>query len=98
MQARKILGSSVAAIEQFLGNVIARLEKRLPADLAAVNDDRDPDDIREEAREADGTSDADKETVDEQPIDSEKLKAEIAELTTYKQLAAPSARTPRAKS
>jgi SNF2 family DNA or RNA helicase len=88
MQARKILGSSVAAIEQFLGNVIARLEKRLPADLASVNDDRDPDDIREEASEADAPVDCDKGAAEEPPIDLEKLKIELAQLTRYKQLAA----------
>lgn len=88
MQARKILGSSVAAIEQFLANVIARLEKSLPADLAAVSDDRDPDDIREEAREADGAGSADDAADDEVPIDPLKLTAEITELSAYKQLAA----------
>lgn len=87
MQARKILGSSVAAIEQFLANVIARLEKSLPADLSAVNDDRDPDDIREEARESDAITDSD-DAAEPPPIDPEKLKAEIAELAAYKQLAA----------
>ena len=87
MQARKILGSSVAAIEQFLANVISRLEKSLPADLSAVNDDRDPDDIREEARESDAIADNDDAAGEQPPIDPEKLKVEIAELTAYKQLA-----------
>lgn len=87
MQARKILGSSVAAIEQFLGNVIARLEKSLPADLSAVNDDRDAEDIREEAREADFPADAD-DAKQPAPIDPVRLKAEIEELTRYRQLAA----------
>lgn len=88
MQARKILGSSVAAIEQFLANVIARLEKSLPADLSAVSDDRDPDDIREEAQEADTTADSDDVPAAQLPIDPGKLKAEIAELVAYKNLAA----------
>jgi len=88
MQARKILGSSIAAIEQFLANVIARLEKSLPADLATVSDDRDPDDIREEARDAGGGADAEDTPAIEVPIDPVKLKAEIAELAGYKQLAA----------
>ncbi len=88
MQARKILGSSVAAIEQFLANVIARLEKSLPADLAAVSDDRDPDDIREEARKADGAGAAEDVANGEVPIDPVKLKAEITELSGYKQLPA----------
>ncbi len=86
MQARKILGSSVAAIEQFLGNVIARLEKRQRIDLEAVNDDRDPEDIREEAREADG-DDGEESDNGEVIIDPVKLAAEIAELAAYKQRA-----------
>lgn len=88
MQARKILGSSVAAIEQFLANVIARLEKQTPVDLTAVNDDRDAEDIRDEARESDATIAADEAQPDQTPIDPEKLKAEIAELMRYKALAA----------
>ena len=86
MQARKILGSSVAAIEQFLTNVIARLEKQLPADLSTVIDDGDTEDIRAEAKEAEDEGDESDE--DQEPeIDPEKLQAEIDELTGYRDLA-----------
>ncbi|MEM7776975.1 MAG: helicase-related protein [Pseudomonadota bacterium] len=86
MQARKILGSSVAAIEQFLTNVIARLERQLPADLSSVTDDENAEDIQAEAREAqdDGEFDDDGSAVE---IDLEKLNAEISELTAYRDLA-----------
>ncbi|MBU2532505.1 MAG: DEAD/DEAH box helicase [Alphaproteobacteria bacterium] len=86
MQARKILGSSVAAIVQFLTNVISRLERQLPADISSVTDDENAADIEAEAREAedDGEIADDGRAID---IDPEKLAAEIAELTAYRDLA-----------
>ncbi len=86
MQARKILGSSVAAIEQFLTNVIARLERQLPADISSVTDDENADDIQAEAREDAEDGEAEEESAGLE-IDPEKLAAEIAELTAYRDLA-----------
>jgi superfamily II DNA/RNA helicase len=85
IQARKILGSSVAAIAGFLATVLDRLRRSQVADASSV---ADADDVEQVAEELDQSDDADDDgTPDDKPIDPAKLKAEIAELETYLQLA-----------
>ena len=84
IQARKILGSSVAAIAGFLQTILDRLRRNQVADMSTVADADDTDEVAEELDEDeadDGDAAADRQ------IDPKKLKAEIAEVETYLQLA-----------
>jgi superfamily II DNA or RNA helicase len=83
IQARKILGSSVAAIAGFLQTILDRLRRNQVADLSTVADADDTDEVAEEL-DADAIDDGDEE---EPQIDPKKLKAEIAEVEGYLQLA-----------
>jgi ERCC4-related helicase len=89
IQARKILGSSVAAIAGFLGSVLERLQSQQVADIATVADADDTAQMAEELDEAAALDDeADKTAEETGPlIDQVKLKAEIAELESYLTLA-----------
>jgi superfamily II DNA or RNA helicase len=97
IQARKILGSSVAAILGFLQTVLERLRRHQVADVSTVADVGDTEELAEELAE---TATLDGESADpegsggavggesEAPaIDPVKLKAEIAELESYIALA-----------
>jgi superfamily II DNA or RNA helicase len=95
IQARKILGSSVAAISGFLQTVLERLRRHEVADASTVEDVGDATELAEELQETDtldaGADDADGAATDDQQgpeIDPEALKDEIAELETYIGLAA----------
>lgn len=93
--ARKTLGSSIAAITLFLGNVIARLRKSQVADVSVVDDIDDTAEVGEEIADdavlsastngAGSEDDADDETPG--GIDQKALAAEIAELEGYLDLA-----------
>lgn len=89
---RKILGSSSFAIAATLDKMVARLERKLPVDQAALDDIDGVAETADEWREAGHDSEADgleadaEATADE--IDPEQLKAEIAELKRYRDLAA----------
>jgi superfamily II DNA or RNA helicase len=90
IQARKILGSSVAAIIGFLQTVIERLRRQQVADMSTVADVGDADELAEELDEAAilaGTESADEpldgEYSNTRTIDPAKLKAEIEELESY---------------
>jgi hypothetical protein len=100
IQARKILGSSVAAIAGFLVTVRERLESQQVADIATVADADDTTELANEIDEAAALDDeADKPAEEPGPqIDQVKLKAEIAELESYLALAKRSVPVPRAKS
>ncbi|MET3614758.1 superfamily II DNA or RNA helicase [Rhizobium aquaticum] len=91
--ARKTLGSSIAAIAQFLENVIARLKRNQAANEAVVDDIDDTAEVKEEIAdaavltsndEAQEQEDSDNRVVD---VDPQKLAAEIAELEGYLALA-----------
>ena len=88
---RKILGSSTFAVAQTLAKIIERLNR---IELPTLDDLADLDTAEEDAEEWDG-EDADDEA--DAPIDPEKLKAEIEELTGYRDLAFASPLTPRAR-
>ena len=85
IQARKILGSSVAAIAGFLETVLERLRRQQVADETTVEDVGDPDDVAEEIQEAAlDEDDAESDQDDSAPeIDPARLKAEIAEVESY---------------
>ena len=90
IQARKILGSSVAAIAGFLETVLERLRRHQVADESTVEDVGDTEELAEEMQEA--TLDVDdieaEETDDEVPeIDPVRLAAEIKEVESYLALA-----------
>ncbi|MGH6852090.1 MAG: helicase-related protein, partial [Methylocella sp.] len=93
IQARKILGSSVAAITGFLERVLARLRAKRTVEADALDDVGDSSEIAEELAEAatlggeaaNGASPADDGSAPE--INPEKLTAEIAELEAYLALA-----------
>lgn len=95
IQARKILGSSVAAIMGFLQTVIDRLRRKQVADLSTVADVGDGAELAEELDEAVtfSASEQSNEPLDAEDagdildIDSIKLKAEIEELERYIALA-----------
>ncbi len=96
IQARKILGSSVAAIAGFLGSVLERLQSQQVADITTVADADDTTELANELDEAAALDDeaaalddeADKPAEETGPlIDQVKLKAEIAELESYLTLA-----------
>lgn len=82
MVVRKILGSSTFAIGDTLAKIIERLKLMQPPTVETV---ADYDVADEEAEELEDTEDGDAQ--DEPPIDSEKLKAELAELEEYRKLA-----------
>lgn len=77
---RKILGSSTFAVAQTLAKIIERLER---IELPTLDDVADLDTAEEDSEEWDG-EDADDADA---PIDPAKLKAEIEELTGYRDLA-----------
>ena len=79
--ARKILGSSTFAISQFLQGIINRLEEKKRIDEGALDD---IDTVEELAEELDYEEEMPK---TEPPIDAAWLKAEIAELESYRDLA-----------
>ncbi len=93
IQARKILGSSVAAITGFLEQVLARLRAKRIVDADALADVGDSTEIAEELAEAatldgdaaNGALPADDGATPE--IDPQRLTAEIAELEAYLALA-----------
>ena len=85
IQARKILGSSVAAIAGFLTTVLERLRRRQVADASTVADADDVDEVAEELDQQDDLTDDG--SADDTPMNPDKLKAEIAELESYLQLA-----------
>ncbi len=82
MVVRKILGSSTFAIADTLKKIIDRLTQMQPPTVETV---ADYDVIDEDAEELEGSEEGD--TRDEPPIDTAKLKAEIAELEGYRKLA-----------
>ena len=82
MVVRKILGSSTFAIADTLKKIIDRLNQMIPPSIETV---ADYDVIDEEAEEFDDGDNGD--TQDATPIDPTKLKAEIAELDGYRNLA-----------
>src|SRR5665213_230108 len=82
MVVRKILGSSTFAIADTLAKIIERLTLLQPPTVETV---ADYDVADEEAEEFDDTDNGDAQ--DQPPIDTEKLKAEIAELEEYRKLA-----------
>jgi len=84
IQARKILGSSVAAIAGFLQTVLDRLRRNQVADISTVADADDTDVVAEELDQPQNGPDSD---ANAQGIDQEKLKAEIAELESYLRIA-----------
>ena len=84
IQARKILGSSVAAIAGFLQTVLERLRRNQVADASTV---ADADDTEQVAEELDQQTDGPDGDAPVGQIDQVKLKAEIAELETYLELA-----------
>ena len=93
IQARKILGSSVAAIAGFLETVVERLCRHQVADVSTVADVGDAADLAEELAES-ATLDRDEEEAEaaegderDPAISPEKLRAEIAELEAYLALA-----------
>jgi ERCC4-related helicase len=80
---RKILGSSTFAVADTLTSIIERLKALQPLEADDLADIDTADEIAEE-----WASDEDSAEDDEQPlVDSEKLRAEIAELTAYRDLA-----------
>jgi ERCC4-related helicase len=79
--ARKILGSSTFAISQFLQGIINRLEERKRIDESALADIDTIDELAEELGEDD-------EGEQEPTIDPALLDTEIAELKSYRDLAA----------
>ena len=79
---RKILGSSTFAVADTLTSIIDRLKKLEPI---AAEDLADIDTAEEIAEEWDADDDDD--DAAGEPIDPEKLKAEIAELTAFRDLA-----------
>ena len=92
IQARKILGSSVAAISGFLQTVLDRLRRHEVADASTVADVGDSYELAEELEESAALDEGAAETEDgDAPappqIDPAKLKAEIAELESYIALA-----------
>ena len=78
--ARKTLGSSTAAIVQFLDKVISRLETLKSNDKDIMEDIEIIDDIAEEL-------DVEPDTEEPKKIDQKLLKSEIAELKSYRDLA-----------
>ena len=80
LQVRKILGSSTFAVASYLEKLIERLKAKGRASLDLTDDIEIVDELAEEADE-DGKDDG------SDPIDPEKLAAEIAELETYLELA-----------
>ena len=95
MNARKILGSSIAALIPFLEKVIARLRKDQIADLSVVDDIDDIGEVQEEVADdavlsastnGAGTEDGED---GEAPsgVDQKKIAAEIVELEGYLDLA-----------
>ena len=95
MNARKTLGSSVAAVIPFLEKVIARLRKNQVADLSVVDDIDDIAEVEEEIADAavlsasaDGADVEDGEDSDVPGgVDQKALAAEIVELEEYLDLA-----------
>jgi ERCC4-related helicase len=83
IQARKILGSSVAAIAGFLQTILDRLRRNQVADLSTVADADNTDEVAEELDE----DEADDGESDDHAIDPKKLAAEIAEVEAYLRLA-----------
>ena len=79
---RKILGSSTFAVADTLTSIIERLKKLQPLEPDDLSDIDTADEIAEEWAAEDGAEDDDKPLVD-----SAQLKAEIAELTGYRDLA-----------
>ena len=83
MVVRKILGSSTFAIGDTLTNVIERLKKLEPLTIESLGDYDVIDEDAEELADGDGEDD-----VGQKPaIDPMQLKAELAELEEYRQLA-----------
>lgn len=78
--ARKTLGSSTAAIAQFLDRVVQRLENLKTTDEELLDDIEIIDEIAEELDEDDSIDEPDE-------IDQKKLAAEIEELKSYRDLA-----------
>ena len=79
---RKILGSSTFAVAETLTAIIERLEKLEPVEADDLADIDTKDEIAEEWSTDDDAAD-----VEAEIIDTEKLRAEIAELTRYRDLA-----------
>jgi len=94
IQARKILGSSVAAIAGFLETVLDRLRRHQVADESTVEDAGDANELAEELEEAaafdgealDDQGDGDDDR-DAAGIDPVRLNAEIAEVEAYLSMA-----------
>ena len=88
---RKILGSSSFAVAATLDKMVSRLERELPVSEETLDDIDGVEETAEEWREGEQDAEADAleseatEALDE--IDPEALKAEIAELARYRDLA-----------
>lgn len=82
MVVRKILGSSTFAIADTLTKIIERLKLMQPPTVETVADYDVADEEAEELEDAEGGD-----APNDPPIDPEKLKAEIAELEGYRNLA-----------
>ena len=80
---RKILGSSTFAVSDTLTAIIDRLKRLEPVEPDDLADIDTSDEIAEEWTDDDDTDDDDA----AEPVDTEKLKAEIAELTAFRDLA-----------
>lgn len=87
IQARKILGSSVAAIAGFLQSVLERLQSQQVADISTVEDADDTDQLADELDESKALDDEAESAAESPQIDQAKLQAEIAELESYFALA-----------
>ncbi|NTF63415.1 SNF2-related protein [Rhizobium rhizogenes] len=80
LQIRKILGSSTFAVIKYLETLIERLEKKRSVIDTSISDDIETiDEIGEEFTD----DDTDEDDSPEEPIDSEKLAAELVELRGF---------------
>ena len=98
---RKILGSSSFAIAATLDKMVTRLNRRLPADEAALDDYDAIGDTADDWREGNQAEEADalEAEADQaaEAVDPELLKLEIAELTQYRDLASSLASNAKGK-
>jgi superfamily II DNA or RNA helicase len=79
---RKILGSSSFAVAETLTSILERLKARQRPDLSDLGDVDTADQLAEEWAAFDESDD-----IEDAPVDPERLKAEIAELEGYRDLA-----------
>lgn len=84
LQIRKILGSSTYAVIKYLEALIERLEKKQSAIDTSITDDIE---LIDELAEEMADQDVDEEALSEEPIDPEKLAAELKELRSFLDLA-----------